>query len=347
MFALRHVSVLALETALCILATTSALAQSGDIFERLRRALMPSGQGEVAASALASKNFAQVEELLARGSGSTPQDRAELLCLQGAVYFLERKMSRAAGAFCEAAKLAPLRDSDSFTLAMAWVNLGDDTHARAQLASLTRKYPERAIYIYWLGRLDYDQRRYEQSVAKLEKAAELDPKSARIWDSLGLAFDMQGKLEQAVGAFEKAVSVNREQPHPSPWPPHDLGYLLLRMEKSKQAEEALRESLGYDPKLVQAHYHLGRTLEKEGRETEAINEYVIATSGGAESADACYSLAMLYRKLHRDLEANAMFAEFKRRKQAFASSGLSTRETRECQGGSLFAQEPLWVWRHP
>ena len=329
MFALRPVLLLALEVVFCILATTTALAQGDDIFQRLRRALATSGQGELASAALARKNFAQVEEILAESRPSTPEARAELLSLRGAVEFLAGKMSAATAAFCEAAKLAPLRDSDSFTLAMAWVNLGDDTDARAQLAGLAQKYPERAIYIYWLGRLDYYQRRYEQSVEKLEKAAELDPKSARIWDSLGLAFDMQGKLEQALGAFENAAALNRDRAHPSPWPPHDLGFLLLRMEKSKEAEEALRESLRYNPKLVQAHYHLGRALEKEGKETEAIEEYVTATSGDTETADACYSLAMLYRKLHRDAEANAMFAEFKRRKQAIASSDLTAREVRE------------------
>jgi tetratricopeptide (TPR) repeat protein len=329
MFALRPVLLLAFEAVFCMLATTTALAQTDDIFERLRRALASSGEGELASAALAKKNFIQVEEILARTRASTPQVRAELLSLQGAVDFLDRKMSAAIAAFCEAAKLAPLRDSDSFTLAMAWVNLGDDTDARAQLASLAQKYPERAIYIYWLGRLDYYQRRYEQSVEKLKKAAELDPKSARIWDSLGLAFDMQGKLEQALGAFENAAALNRDEAHPSPWPPHDLGYLLLRMEKSKEAEEALRESLRYDPKLVQAHYHLGRALEKQGKDTEAIDEYVTATSGDTESADACYSLAMLYRNLHRNAEANAMFAEFKKRKQAIASSDLNARGVRE------------------
>jgi tetratricopeptide (TPR) repeat protein len=329
MFALRPASNVVLHVAVCILATTAALGQGDDVFERLQSALAPSGQGELASAALARKNFTQVEEILARTRASTPRARAELLSLRGAVDFLDRKMRAATAAFCEAAKLAPLRDSDSFTLAMAWVNLGNDTDARTQLAGLARKYPERAIYIYWLGRLDYYQRRYEQSVEKLKKAAELDPKSARIWDSLGLALDMQGKLEQALGAFEKAATLNRDRAHPSPWPPHDLGYLLLRMEKSKQAEEVLRESLRYNPKLAQAHYHLARTLEKEGKETEAIDEYVTATSGDTESADACYSLAMLYRKLHRDVEANVMFAEFKRRKQAIASSDLTARGIRE------------------
>jgi len=329
MYVVRPGLLLVLQIVLCTVPARTALAQSDDIFERLQQALAQSGEGELASAALSKKNFAQVEEILARSRASTADARAELLSLRGAVEFLDRKMSAAAETFCEAAKLAPLKDSDSFTLAMAWVNLGDDSHARAQLTGLAEKHPERAIYVYWLGRLDYHQRRYEQAVEKLEKAVELDPKSARIWDSLGLAFDMQGKLEQALGAFEKAASLNRDQARPSPWPPHDLGYLLLRMGKSKNAEEELRESLHYDPKLAQAHYHLGRTLEKEGKETEAIDEYVTAVSGDTEASDACYSLAMLYRKLHRDVEANAMFAEFKRRKQATEPPELTSREARE------------------
>jgi tetratricopeptide (TPR) repeat protein len=238
-------------------------------------------------------------------------------------------MSAAVEAFTKAAELAPLNDNDTFTFAMAFVNLGGDTHARALLDGLAEKHPERAIYLYWLGRLDYDQRRYKEAVEKLRKAAGLDPKSARVWDSLGLAFDMQGQLEQALGTFEKAASLNREQAHPSPWPPHNLGYLLLRMDKSNDAEAALRESLQYDPKLTQAHYHLARTLEKQGKETEAIEQYVAAVSGDSAASDACYSLGMLYRKLHRDVEANAMFAEYKRRKQAVATSELTRSEARQ------------------
>ncbi|MFL6354925.1 MAG: tetratricopeptide repeat protein [Bryobacteraceae bacterium] len=313
----------------CLLAVTRAVAQSEDVFQRVRRALAGSGQGEQAAAALADKNFAQVEAMLAQSRAPTDAARAELLSLQGAVRFLDGKMSAAVEAFTEAAKLSPLSDNDTFTLAMAFVNLADDTHARALLDGLTKKRPDRPIFVYWLGRLDYDQRRYKEAVGELEKAAELDPKSARVWDSLGLAFDMQGQLEQALATFEKAVSLNRDQTHPSPWPPHDLGYLLLRMDKPEAAETALRESVQYDSKLAQAHYHLARTLEKLGKETEAIEEYVTAVSSDTVASDACYSLAMLYRKLHRDAEANAMFAEYRKRKQAVTTSELTRPEVRQ------------------
>jgi tetratricopeptide (TPR) repeat protein len=236
--------------------------------------------------------------------------------LRGVIRFLQGNMSASFTEFAEASKLAPLSDADAFTEAMASVSLGDLIAARKLLEQLSGKYPERPIYVYWLGKLDYDQRRYDESVIELQRAVALDPKSARSWDSLGLTFDMQGRSDQARDALEKAVALNREQTRPSPWPPHNLGYLLLRMNRPQEAEAALRESLRYDPAFEQSHYHLGRALEKEGREPEAIQEYLTAVNADANASDACYSLALLYRKLHRDSEADKMFAEYKRRKQA-------------------------------
>jgi tetratricopeptide (TPR) repeat protein len=288
--------------------------QNATIEERLRRAFGTHARFEQAATELEHKNFPQVERMLGEEAVANPPKRPELLALQGALEFLGGRMQPAIEKFSEATKLAPLNDSDRFTLAMAWIRLGDDQHARDELFALAQKNPDRALYAYWLGRIDYDQRRYQEAVSKLERAVKLDPTSARSWDSLGLAFDMQGSSEQALGAFEKAAELNRGQRHPSPWPSHNLGYLLLRTDRLPQAEAALRESLRYDPSLTVSQYHLGRTLEKLGRDVEAIEFYKQAVESDAHSTDACYSLAMLYRKLHRDAEAQTAFAEYRRRK---------------------------------
>jgi hypothetical protein len=61
-------------------------------------------------------------------------------------------------------------------------------------------------------------------------------------------------------------------------------------------------------------------LEKEGQDTAAINEYAIAVSADHASPEACYSLGKLYRKVHREADANEMFAEYKRRKEALAGT---------------------------
>jgi tetratricopeptide (TPR) repeat protein len=305
-------------------AAVVALAQNDDIFDRLRRALGPFGEGELAARALSNKDFAQVESLLAAAKPDSKGAEAELLSLRAAVEFLDGKMRESATTYQEAGKLAPLRDSDNFTLAMALVKAGDDAGARALLNSLATKHPDRSVYPYWLGRLDYDQRLYKEAVEKLEQATKLDPRSARIWDSLGLALDMQGELEQARDKFEKAASLNRGLPHPSPWPPHDLGYLLLRMDQLQEAEADLREAIRYDGQFPEAHYHLGRVLEKEGHDSEAIEEYSRAITLDKTSADACYSLGSLYRRLNRNAEASAMFSEYRKRKGAETQSGAQS-----------------------
>lgn len=291
-------------------------AQSGgeDIYQRTKRTL-----GEGAVQELRARNFSRLAERFAQAKPANDEELAELLALKGAVEFVGGQMAQAAADFRESQKLHPAKEGDRFTLAMALVRVGKEDEARVVLSSLASEHPTSAIYWYWLGRLDYYQRRYGESVQNLEKAVNLDPKSARAWDSLGLAWDMQGHMEQARETFDKAVTLNRLQAQPSPWPPHNLGYLLLRMGEPAKAEEALRESLRYDNKLARTHYYLARTLEKEDRAQDAIGEYKIAVAADAASADSCYSLAMLYRKLHREREADAMFAEFKRRKTTEAA----------------------------
>jgi len=308
--------------ALCLTAGALWAAQGEDIYQRLARALADSGQSEALVGELRAQHFTSVEEGLTNLKPANDEQRAELLGLRGAVEFLDGKMAEAVSAFSEAEKLRPAKEGDRFTLAMALVKLGDDGEARTVLTNLANEHPGSAIYWYWLGRVDYDLRRYGEAIENLEKALSRDPNSARVWDSLGLAWDMQGQTDEARKAFETAVSLNRAQPQPSAWPPHNFGYLLLRLGETAAAENALRESLRYDAKLARTHYYLARVLEKEGRDSEAVQEFKIAVAGDPASADACYSLAMLYRKLHRENEANDMFAEYRKRRASDAAPNL-------------------------
>ena len=302
--------------AMLVTVASWAQVQTGDIYQRVRQAA-----GEQAAQALASKDYRRAEQIVAQTNVPDVAGRAELLALRGALDFLQGKMDDALSCFKGAQKLQPLRQSDRFTEAMALVQLGRDADARDTLTSLAEAQPGAALYLYWLGRIDYDQRRYDEAVRKLTKASEIAPESERVWDSLGLAFDMQGMIEQAGAAFNKAVELNRKQSHPSAWPPHNLGYLLLRTNQLAEAESAFRESLRYDDGLAQAHYHLGRVLEKESRDADAIEQYRRAIALDRSSSDACYSLAMLYRRLKREAEARAMFAEYRQRRNAGTMPG--------------------------
>ena len=301
----------------CLLLSAHLLAQQPDnLLERIRNTRLAPDKRQALATSFSAKDFAGVEEILNREVAAAGRSAlaGELDALAGAVEFLRGRMGRAAMAFSQGDSLTPLGDPDRFTWAMALVNLGDGRGAREQLTRLTTSHPDTPLYIYWLARIDYDQRRYEDAIEKLNRVIRLDPLSARAYDNLGLALDMSGRPEEARGAFLKAVELNRKLPEPSPWPPHNLGYLLVRLLEFKDAETALRESLKYDPRLSTAHYHLGRALEGEGSDSEAIDEYRVAISLDPAGVEALYSLGLLYRRHDRRTEADAAFEEYKKLK---------------------------------
>ena len=135
-------------------------------------------------------------------------------------------------------------------------------------------------------------------------------------DSRGFCAGDGGQNAEARTAFEKSAQMNRSESRPSPWPPANLGSLLLRLEKFPEAEAALREALRYDPRLAIAHYHLGRTLEGEGKKEDAIAEYQAAAELDANLAAPYYSLGQLYRLLGRVEDAQRALAEYQKRKAA-------------------------------
>jgi tetratricopeptide (TPR) repeat protein len=302
---------------LLFLACVPLLAeQPDDLLTRIRASHLPEEQRNLLAASFSAKNYARIEEILDRQAeaAGAASLAAELHALAGNAAFLNGRMDRAILAFRQADSQVPLAESDRFMLAMALVNLGDTKAAREQLGHLNNSHPDRPLYLYWLGRVDYFERLYPEAVEKLKRVILLDPTSARAYDNLGLAYDMLGQSDEAREALLKAVDLNRKLPSPSAWPPHNLGYLLLRLREPKEAENALRESLKYDPRFATAHYHLGRALEAEDRDNQAIDEYRAAISLDPALIEPLYSLGLVYRRHNRLAEAEAAFAAYKKRK---------------------------------
>jgi tetratricopeptide (TPR) repeat protein len=304
---------------LCValLVSVQLLGQSGTgIPARIQNAPLTPPERQDLTTAWSKREFERMEAILiAAARTAAPKDHASALCaLLGAMEFLGSRMSQSVQGFRQADALSPLDDNDRFTLAMALIELGDVKAARAELTRLSASHPKQPVYLYWLARLDYGQRLYEDAVEKFKQVVSLDPASVRGYNNLGLSYDMMGQNEGAQAAFAKAVELNRKLPAPSPWPPHDLGYLQLRLQQFAAAEANLRESLKYDPKFALAHYHLARVLENEGRNDAAIEEHKAAAALDVNLAEPLYSLGLLYRRGGQMAEAASAMAEYKRRK---------------------------------
>lgn len=287
---------------------------------RIRSAPLAEERRAAAVRALEARDYTGVEQALSVPPGAPPAQAAQLLALLGAAEFLGGRLPQAIAAFGRSDVLRALEDRDRFTYAMALAAVGDAAGARLQLERLDTAHPDYPLYLYWLARIDYYERRYEDAASKLERVTTLEAGSSRSWDNLGLAYDMMGESAKAQPAFEKAVALNRKLVAPSPWPPLNFGVLLFRLQKFAEAEALFREALRYDPRSAQGHFQLGRTLEKLNRDSDAIDELTTSARLDPTMAEPEYSLALLYRRLGRAAEAAAALAEYRKRRAAAPNS---------------------------
>jgi tetratricopeptide (TPR) repeat protein len=309
----------------CVLAATSrsqtppAPAPESPVVMPAELPLEPADRAAFAA-AMQRRDYTRVETILVeainRETARDPKSKraAQLLGVAGGVFFLNGEWLNAAISFKKAEAIAPLVERDRFTLAMAYIRLDRRDWAKDALAKLAAEFPRNALYLYWLGRIEYDAQQYRTAIARFEQVIALDPQMMRAYDNLGLCYDYLGQYDEAVKHYNRAIELNRNQPRPSPWPHLNLGVTLLAQNKLSEAESSLREALRADSRLPQAHYHLGLALDKLGKPDEAIRALEQAAALDATYPDPHYTLGLLYQKQGDKVKAQEAFVRFQRLK---------------------------------
>lgn len=280
------------------------------IHEQLQRAPLPAEAKENAQRALAAKDYVTVEQILVHAI-ETSANAPDLLTLAARVFLLDKNPANAAIALKKAEKLRPLSEADRFQLVMAYIGLKRGEWARPELERLVEAAPKNPLYPYWLARVDYDERRYDSAISRLRAVTSANPKFMRAWDNLGLSLEIAGQLDEAVESYQQAVKLNREQKPSSPWPPVNLGSLLTKMDRLKEAETALREAVRYGEDLAEAHYRLGVNLHRQGDDRAAIPELRRAIQLDPNSTEPLFAIGEIYRSQGDTTSADEAFEKFK------------------------------------
>ena len=93
----------------------------------------------------------------------------------------------------------------------------------------------------------------------------VSPKSSRIYNNLGDAYDNVGNTEMSIKSFQKAIELYPEYSDAI----HNLGYEYLKLGELDSAEKYLKKSLEINPNLFPAAYKLGVIEYKKGNNLEA------------------------------------------------------------------------------
>jgi tetratricopeptide (TPR) repeat protein len=264
-------------------------------------------------AAVRAHEYTRAEELLANEITRQPKSQV-LLTTVGHIFFLDGKYLNCAVAMKKAEALAPLAEGDRFTLALSYIIMNHRDWARPELEKLQNSDPDNARYPYWLGRIEYDSREYKAAAARFQKALSLDTTFMKAYDNLGLCYEALAQYDDATRIYNKAILLNRSRVVPSPWPPLNLGTLLVKLGRLDEAETCLQESLKYDPHFPKAHYEMGILLDKQGKEEAAIQELLEAARYDPVHPEPHYLLGQIYARTGEKSKADAEFRTFQKLK---------------------------------
>jgi len=264
--------------------------------------------------AIKARDYPRAETILVEEINKNPK-APQLLTFLGRLFFLDGKYLNTAIAMKKAEAIAPLGDPNRFTLALSYIILNHPDWARSELEKLARANPREPLYPYWLGRIDYDAMQFKAAAANLRKALELDPNFMKAYDNLGLTYEALAQYDDAIRIYQQALGLNRRQPIPSPWPPLNLGTLLIKLGRLEEAETCMQESLRYEPRFPKAHFQMGLLLEKEKKDEEALRELSRSAEYDPAYPEPHYVLGRIYQRIGDKAKADAEWQTFQKLKK--------------------------------
>jgi tetratricopeptide (TPR) repeat protein len=187
-----------------------------------------------------------------------------------------------------------------FPLAVALFESHKSEEARRELETVRHEVGDHPNILYYLGRLDLEQRNFESAIGNLKKAAAAKPKPPFPDTAyyLGFAYFKHGDLAAAEKWLNEAARLNPRDPIAL----YQLGFVYRkqgREEKAKKtlaASEELRRLEDSEP-LLKAE--CGKKLDQSPRdEARTFCEQLYA----ADDAEKLTALGTIYAQ-HRDLEA--------------------------------------------
>jgi tetratricopeptide (TPR) repeat protein len=224
-----------------------------------------------------------------------------------------------------------------FPLAVALLELHKSAEARQEFETVRHEVGDHPNVLYYLGRLDLDDRKFASAIKNfrqaatnppfpdtayylgyayakqgawvlaekwLKKAAEATPRDSRVQYQLGMVYRNQGHQEAAKKAFALSEELRRRDGNES----------RIRLECGQKLEQGPREEAHaicdqlYDPDNADKLTELGALYGQHGDLEAALKSLRRAAELAPQSPQVQYNLAFAYFQLNRFEEARAPLA---------------------------------------
>jgi len=168
----------------------------------------------------------------------------------------------------------------------AWKS-GDLTKAEQAFEQALAIDPEHVKSLVNLSRVFIEQKKHDEAIDRLTRAAEIEPESVVVYRLLGRIHYVQGETDEAVKAYSRAIELNELDA----WSMNNLGLVYLETQRPGDALQWFAKAVELKKDVAAFHNNLGMALEHTGRFRAAATAYTSALAADAGYAKAKQNLA--------------------------------------------------------
>jgi tetratricopeptide (TPR) repeat protein len=206
------------------------------------------------------------ERAFRRGLELAPSD-VELRNALGWTLFQDGRSAEAVAEYERALATDPKHVKSHNNIALALVELGRLEDAASHFRTSLELEPKAEIYSD-LGFIQARLGNADDAIADYRKALALDPSCASAHFNLAVAMVQAGNLEEAESHYRQALPEK-----PTAETHNGLGYVLSRQGKTDEAIGEFRKAVEVDPKYTPAYNNLAEALVRQGKLQEAADYY--------------------------------------------------------------------------
>ena len=171
--------------------------------------------------------------------------------------------------YTEGAKYRAPSYLDLKVVALDYILLEDYPDADKWLSRSLEWNPQDAESWYDLGRIKYNEASFSEALNAFEQCLKLDPQNVKAKDNLGMTYARLGRTNDAISAFQSAITWQARLQDKNPQPFIDLGTLLIDQNRSPEAITYLLQATKIAPQNGDARKLLDKAQSLANRATSA------------------------------------------------------------------------------
>ena len=251
--------------------------------------------------------FDQALAAVRKETGAYPKD-ASAWMWEGVIQLAMDRPEDAAAALDKAAKLAPDNVDILYHRGQAHLLVSKNSYGR-----MFKTDPKSWRVHQVLAQANSEADRPMNAIAEYQMAIKLAPQQPGLHEELASEYSKAGKPEEAEAELRRELDID---PH-SAVALYKLGTLQVEAGDAAKGKAAIETALRERPGLKNSTYYLGRAEMSLGNNDVAAERFKQTISSDSDPElieQSWYQLAIVYRKLHRNDEAQKALATFQKLK---------------------------------